>query len=103
MKVVVAWASPASQGSIAVELPEGASVADAVAACEGLALAGVAAGTAGYAIFGQTARAATPLRDGDRVEITRPLVVDAKSVRRARARLQGAKPTAGSGKSRRRG
>ena len=103
MKVVVAWASPASEGSVDVELAEGASVADAIAACDGLALAGIPAGIAGYAIFGQTARGATTLRDGDRVEITRPLVVDAKSVRLARARLQRAKPSAGSRTSRRTG
>jgi putative ubiquitin-RnfH superfamily antitoxin RatB of RatAB toxin-antitoxin module len=40
----------------------------------------------GYAIFGQRARADTPLRDGDRVELTRPLVADPKDARRRRAR-----------------
>ena len=103
MKVTVAWASPAAQDSVAVELPAGATVGDAIAACDALARSGVEAGSAGYAIFGQTARVDTPLRDGDRVEVTRPLVVDAKSMRRARARTTRGAPPARASKSRRTG
>lgn len=103
MKVTVAWASPAVQGSVEVELPAGARVADAVEACDALARSQVEAGAAGYAIFGQTARLATPLREGDRVEITRALVVDAKSMRRARARIARPVPSAGPPKSGRNG
>jgi len=86
LRVAVAWASPVAQAVVDVELPDGSTVADAVAACDALARAGVVAADAGYAIHGQTARPATPLADGDRVEITRPLVVDPKAARRARAR-----------------
>lgn len=93
MKVTVAWASPAAQGSVEVELPAGASVADAVRACDALTRSQVDAAAAGLAIFGQTARPSTPLRDGDRVEITRPLVVDAKAMRRARARSHPLPPS----------
>ena len=89
LRVAVAWASPAAQAVVDVELPDGATVADAVAACDALARAGVTAADAGYAIHGQTARPATPLADGDRVEITRPLVADPKAARRERARRQG--------------
>ena len=39
----------------------------------------------GFAIFGQRATPATLLADGDRVELTRPLLADAKAVRRQRA------------------
>ena len=84
MRVTVAWASPASRGSVEVDLPEGASVADAVRRSDALA----------RAIFGQAAHPATPLRAGDRVEITRPLLVDAKAARRARAALQPPSPSA---------
>lgn len=101
MKVVVAWASPASQGSVEVELPAGARVEDAVRACDALARSQVDASAAGYAIFGQTARPSTPLRDGDRVEITRPLIVDAKGMRRARARSHPLPSPAPAPKSRR--
>lgn len=86
IRVEVAWASPAAQGVVDVELPAGATVADALAATGALARAGVAEADAGYAIFGQTAKTATPLRDGDRVEITRPLAADPKAIRRSRAK-----------------
>ena len=35
----------------------------------------------GYAIYGQRADGDTPLAEGDRVELTRPLVADAKGSR----------------------
>ena len=85
LRVAVAWSSPTAQGVVDLALPDGATVADALAACDALARAGVDAAAAGYAIHGQTARPATPLADGDRLEITRPLVADPKVVRRDRA------------------
>ena len=86
------------QGVVEIALPDGATVADAVAACDALGRAGVDAANAGYAIHGQTARPTTPLVDGDRVEITRPLVADPKAVRRDRAKARPLPPV----KSRRR-
>ncbi|MEO8487297.1 MAG: RnfH family protein [Betaproteobacteria bacterium] len=85
LRVAVAWASPAVQEVVDVALPQGSTVADAVAACDALARAGIDPDAAGYAIHGQTARPGTPLADGDRVEITRPLLADPKEVRRSRA------------------
>jgi len=92
VRVTVAWASPSAQGTSEVALPDGATVADAIAACDALARAGVDAAAAGYAIFGQTARLATPLADGDRVEVTRPLVADPKAARRDRANARPLPP-----------
>ena len=69
IRVAVAWASPRAQGVVEVDLPPGATVADAVAAVRALERAGVAPTEAGYAIYGQTARPGKPLVDGDRVEI----------------------------------
>jgi len=40
---------------------------------------------AGLGIFGRVVSPDTPLRDGDRVEIYRPLVADPKDTRRTRA------------------
>ena len=37
-------------------------------------------------VFGKLARLDAPLRDGDRVEIYRPLIADPKEARRGRAR-----------------
>ena len=86
LRVTVAWASPAAQGTVDLALPDGATVADAIAACDALDRAGVDRARAGYAIHGQTARLTTPLAQGDRVEITRPLLADPKAARRDRAR-----------------
>lgn len=65
---------------------DGATVGDAVAA-SGLALDGIA----GYAVFGVRAEVATRLREGDRVELLRPLRIDPKEARRRRAVGQGGK------------
>jgi putative ubiquitin-RnfH superfamily antitoxin RatB of RatAB toxin-antitoxin module len=86
LRVAVAWASPVAQDVVELDLADGATVADALAACDALARAGVEAAAAGYAIFGQRAHPTTPLADGDRVEVTRPLVADPKLARRDRAR-----------------
>jgi putative ubiquitin-RnfH superfamily antitoxin RatB of RatAB toxin-antitoxin module len=88
LRVAVAWASSAAQGVVEVTVADGATVADAVAACDALARAGVDVASAAYAIHGQTARSTTPLANGDRVEITRPLVADAKAARRDRAKAR---------------
>ncbi len=81
MKVEVIAAWPRRHRSVSIELAEGATVAEAVEA------AGFDAGDdmSGYAIFGVRAEPATPLRDGDRVELLRPLSMDPKEARRLRA------------------
>ncbi|MBB1471933.1 RnfH family protein [Luteimonas sp. MC1782] len=80
MRVEVVLAFPRTHHSVQVELRDGARVADAIAAC-GLPLQAVA----GYAVFGERVTATTALRDGDRVELLRPLQVDPKDARRLRA------------------
>lgn len=99
LEVEVAWASPVAQGVVSAELPPGATVADAVAAVAALERAQVAPRDAGYAIHGQAAGPETPLRDGDRIEITRALQADAKEVRRARAKDK-VRPSPGDGRKR---
>lgn len=85
MKVSVAWSAEAGEArELAVDLAAGATLADALRA------AGVAAGTASdVGIWGRAATLATPLREGDRVELYRPLVVDPKEARRRRAKGDG--------------
>ena len=78
MKIEVVHALPAKASVVTVQLQEGATVADAVAA-SGLT------GTA-FGIFGKCVPAGHRLRDGDRVEIYRPLKLDPKEARRKRAR-----------------
>ena len=81
MKIEVLMAWPRRHEAVVVELPEGATVAQAV---EKAGLAGGAEVT-GYAIFGINAEATTLLREGDRVELLRALRIDPKEARRRRA------------------
>lgn len=78
MEVVLAW--PRRFRSVELALLAGASVRDAVAASS-LPLEGIC----GYAVHGERATLDTRLRDGDRVELLRPLLVDPKEARRRRA------------------
>ncbi|NZA27575.1 RnfH family protein [Luteimonas sp. SJ-92] len=81
VEVVRAW--PRRFESVAVTLDEPATVADAVTA-SGLG----GADDAGYAVFGERATGATTLREGDRVELLRPLQADPKESRRRRAQAR---------------
>ena len=83
VSVAVAW--PARQEVIDLELPEGSTVADAIAAVEErFPEAGLAQMRPG--IWSRPCAAGRRLRDGDRVELYRPLVADAKQMRRSRVR-----------------
>lgn len=85
LRITVVHAAPGIEAVMELVLPHQATVADAVAA-SGLIERWQLAGTdIAYAIFGQRADPATPLRDGDRIELTRPLRIDAQSARRLRA------------------
>ncbi|HEY3177409.1 MAG TPA: RnfH family protein [Casimicrobiaceae bacterium] len=88
MHIVVAYAAPGIEEQVDVELAPGAVVDDAVAASGLIARLKLEPTTLAYAIFGQRARAETPLADGDRVELLRPLVADPKEARRRRARAR---------------
>lgn len=83
VEVVLAW--PDRVASRRLRLPGTATVADAIAAA---ALDGSALCPA-VAVHGVLARPDQPLRDGDRVELLRPLLADPKDNRRRRARASG--------------
>ncbi len=86
IKVEVAYALPRRQTLVAVELPAGATVMEA-AQHSGIAskFEGVDLDNATFGIFGHVVAPKQVLRDGDRVEIYRPLIADPKEVRKARA------------------
>ena len=86
------YAAPGIEAIEPLDLPPGATVADAVGRT-GLPQRFALPGTVSYAIHGQRARPDTLLADGDRVEILRPLIADAKDVRRARAAGHPLAPT----------
>lgn len=86
MQVEVVYALPASQDIARLDLPAGASAADALAASGLLARHGLEDGKVELGIGGRLVAPASPLRDGDRVEILRPLAQDPREARRRRAR-----------------
>ena len=99
LRVSVALALPDRQEVTELELAEGATIADAVAA-SGIAerhpdidVARLATG-----IWSRPRPADTPVRQGDRVELYRPLKADAKAQRRARAGLRPSSPRSRSGR-----
>ena len=75
-----------------VQLPTGATVLEAM---QGSGLARVLAAdqwaAASLGVWGRKCRHDQVLRDGDRVEVDRPLQVDPKVARRERFRRQGAR------------
>lgn len=90
IRVEVVYALPERAWCVGVELPEGATVADALAAADLAArIPGLDLDPARLAIYGRTAAMDTVLHDRDRVEVLRPLQVDPKQARRQRARDAG--------------
>jgi hypothetical protein len=86
--VEVAYALADRQWLLQVRLPAGAAVRDAVEASGLVAAAGLA-GPLEFGIFGRRCAPETALRDGDRVEIYRPLSFDPMESRRRRVAKAG--------------
>lgn len=85
IKVTVAYAAPGVEALVVVQLPVGSIVDAAVARSGFVERLALDPARLDFAIFGQRAGGDTPLVDGDRVEITRPLAADPKQTRRQRA------------------
>ena len=95
ISVEVCYASPERQRVVALILPAGATVAEAVAQSGLVAeFPEIVPGANKLGIYGKIVPAHTPLRHGDRVEIYRPLSDDAKERRRSRAALAPLKKAA---------
>jgi uncharacterized protein len=92
-RVVVCW-SPAPREVLerSVELAEGATVRDALHAC-GLGDVAVVdhEGETQLGIWGRRCGPEQSVREGDRIELYRPLLVDPKVARRERFAKQGAR------------
>lgn len=82
LRVEVVDARPEAQRVVRLELPEGSTVRDAVAA-SGLDPRGAAAA---LGVHGREVAPGARLRDGDRVDLLRPLAADPKEARRSRVR-----------------
>lgn len=77
--VEVVYALPQRAQVVTVTLEEGSTVLDAVRA------SGITADYAALAIFGEAVARGHRLRDGDRIELLRPLAVPPMEARRRRA------------------
>jgi uncharacterized protein len=93
LRIEVAYAEAQRQFLRRIELPAGATVADAIRVSEvesqcRIDLAGLRVG-----IWSRLADLAAVLADGDRVELYRPLKIDPKEARRLRAGKRKPKAT----------
>jgi putative ubiquitin-RnfH superfamily antitoxin RatB of RatAB toxin-antitoxin module len=87
VRVDVAFASPGEQLILGIELPEGATVFDAIHASGILErFPEIDLGKSQVGIYGKVVKLNRRLRDCDRVEIYRPLIANPREMRRARAR-----------------
>ena len=93
IRITVAWSpGPGRVIEHPLEVPVGASVGVALAACA--ALEGFPAlpdASLEVAVWGRAQGASHLLREGDRLELLRPLRVDPKVARRERFQKQGAR------------
>ncbi|WP_072282078.1 RnfH family protein [Rappaport israeli] len=85
--IEVAYALPERQKIIALQVYEGITIQEAVAR-SGIVrfFPELKLDEASFGIFSQEQSKDYVLRDGDRIEIYRPLIADAKEMRRQRAR-----------------
>lgn len=83
--VEVAYALPDRQRLVVVDVPDGASVAAAIAASGLVDEFGLDEATLDVGIWSRRTTLDTRVKAGDRIEIYRPLTVDPKTARRQRA------------------
>ncbi len=88
--IEVAWATPHTQYVIGLRVSAGTTVEQAIRRSGLLErFPEINLAKHGVGIFGELVGLDDPLRDGDRVEIYRPLLADPKAIRRARAGNRG--------------
>lgn len=88
IRIEVIVACPDCQQHVRVELPRGATIGDAIAESGILdSVPGLELDESRLGVFGRLRPVTHVLRDGDRVEIYRPLKADPKEVRRRLAEL----------------
>lgn len=86
MRVEVVYALAHAQDIVALDLAEGSVAGEAVAASGMAQRHGLALAALRLAVSGKAVAPGERLRDGDRVELLRPLAMDPKERRRRRAR-----------------
>lgn len=92
---VVYCPRPGEADQSALRLAPGATVADALALSGVLQRHGLQPDTLQVGVWGRSRALSTPLREGDRIELYRPLIVDPKEARRQRVRQHKARRATG--------
>jgi uncharacterized protein len=86
ISIEIVQALPQTQVAKSLQMPPGSLVADALTlAAQDADFAGIDLANSPVGIFGRHVRRDQPLKDGDRIEIYRPLAVEPKLARRKRA------------------
>jgi len=86
IRAEVAYARPDRQVIIPVELPEGATLEQAIVQSRiQEQFSEIQLQTVKVGVFGKLSKLSAPARTGDRIEIYRPLLADPKEVRKKRA------------------
>ena len=85
MRIQIAYVGPGTHLLVTLDVAAGTTVDDALRDAAIAERIGAPPDADGLAIFGRRVDGSTPLRDGDRIELTRPLLRDPKTARRARA------------------
>ena len=88
LRITVAYRAPGVEDISEVRVPLGSTVRDAIEAANIRARRSELQDVADTGIWGRRCSLDQQLMDGDRVEIYRPLVIDPKEGRRARADLR---------------
>ncbi|MCP5419636.1 MAG: RnfH family protein [Gammaproteobacteria bacterium] len=86
MRIEVAYARPDTQIVIPLEVSDGTTLAQAIVTSRLLdRFPDIDLNVTKVGVFGKLSQLDAPLREGDRVEIYRPLLADPKAVRKQRA------------------
>lgn len=89
IRAIVVYCTPQSQHKLPVELTAGSTLREAVLASGLLELEpSLAQRTLDLGVFNRPRAAEALVREGDRIEVYRPLTVDPKVARRARAEVR---------------
>jgi len=91
IRVEVIYALPDRYWSVRLEMPEGSRVGEALQAARSQ-LPEVSIDESRLAVFSRSVTLENMLKDGDRLEILRPLIADPKQARRERAANSGRTP-----------
>lgn len=90
LHVTVAWITRDVQDIVPVNVEPGSTIGDAVHASRLVETYGLDVRELSCAVAGKRRRLDSPVREGERIDLLRPLLAEPKDARRRRAARQGA-------------